>query len=71
MTASCNTPGSGSLGVAYAHTFICSGGIPPYTWSVTSGSLPPGLTLDPASGVVSGIPTSLGTYSFNLTATSF
>jgi hypothetical protein len=29
------------------------------------------LTLDPASGVVSGIPTSLGTYSFNLTATSF
>lgn len=33
------------------------GGVPPYTWSITSGALPPGLTLNVSSGVISGVPT--------------
>jgi hypothetical protein len=42
-----------------------------YTFAVTSGSLPPGLTLGTSSGVVSGTPTTNGTYNFTVTATGF
>ncbi len=43
-------------------------GVGPVTWSVTGGNLPPGLTLNPATGLVSGVPTSPGTYTFTATA---
>ena len=39
-----------------------SGGTAPYVWSVTAGSLPPGLTLNTSTGVVSGTPTTTGSY---------
>ena len=39
------------------------------TWSVTSGALPCGLTLDPGSGVISGTPTAAGPSSFAVSAT--
>jgi hypothetical protein len=45
-----------------------SGGTPPYTWSMVSGALPPGLTLAPANGVVSGTPTKLGIFNFEYAA---
>jgi hypothetical protein len=41
-----------------------SGGTPAYTWSITSGSLPPGLTLAATTGIISGTPTSSGTFNF-------
>jgi len=41
------------------------GGQPPYSWSVASGSLPPGLTLT-GSGTLVGIPTTVGTYEFTV-----
>ena len=44
------------LGVSYAGQAAASGGAPPYTWSVSAGALPPGLTLDPSTGVISGVP---------------
>lgn len=40
------------------------GGVPPYIWSIASGALPPGLSLSPSSGVVSGVPTTAGVYTF-------
>jgi Putative Ig domain len=43
-----------------------SGGLAPLTWSVASGALPPGLALDPATGVVRGRPTGYGTFTFAL-----
>ncbi|MDE3198037.1 MAG: putative Ig domain-containing protein, partial [Acidobacteriota bacterium] len=49
-------------------TISATGGIPPYTFSVTDGTLPPGLNLDP-SGMLSGTPTSSGNYTFTVTAT--
>jgi hypothetical protein len=48
-----------SSGSFYA-TLVAGGGVPPYTWSVASGSLPAGLTLDSSSGLVSGTPTGKG-----------
>jgi Putative Ig domain len=44
---------------------MVSGGIAPYTWVVTAGQLPPGLTLDP-SGVISGTPSIATTANFTL-----
>ena len=54
------------LGRAYSFTFIGSGGTPPFAWSIVAGSLPTGLVLAPFTGIVSGTPTALGTYQYNL-----
>jgi hypothetical protein len=40
----------------------------PFTWTILSGALPPGLTLNPA-GTISGTPTTLGTFGFTYSAT--
>ena len=56
----------GTQGTAYEDVITASGGVAPYTWSVSSGALPGGLTLDPASGVISGTPTAPGSYSFSV-----
>ena len=52
----------------YSQTLTGFGGSEPYTFSVTAGSLPPGLTLTSA-GLLSGTPTQDGTFSFTITAT--
>jgi hypothetical protein len=44
-----------------------TGGTPAYTWSISAGSLPPGLTLAATSGTISGTPTTSGTYNFTAT----
>jgi hypothetical protein len=56
-------------GQAYAQAVGASGGAVPYSWAVTSGALPAGLTLNAGSGSISGVPTSLGTASFVLQVT--
>jgi hypothetical protein len=48
-------------GTAYTTTLGVSGGTPGYTWSILTGALPGGLTLDPASGTISGTPTATAT----------
>jgi len=59
----------GVAGASYAVTLAATGGVPPYTWSLNSGStLPAGLTLTSA-GILSGTPTTAGTYSFGITVT--
>lgn len=55
-----------SVGAAYSQTLAASGGAPPYTWNLYSGSivasvLPPGLSLSP-TGAISGTPTTAGNY---------
>jgi len=57
-------PPYGLLDVPYSTTLTASGGNPPYSWSVTSGSLPPGLTLNPTNGLLSGTPGAVGVYTF-------
>jgi large repetitive protein len=57
-------PPSGTVNVAYTTTLSASGGIAPYSFSLSSGSLPAGLTLVAATGVISGTPTASGTSIF-------
>lgn len=56
---------SATVGSSYSGTLNASGGIAPYTWTVISGALPPGLSLS-TSGVISGTPTTAGTYNFTV-----
>lgn len=56
-------------GAANTTTFTASGSTP-ITWSVTAGALPPGMSLDAATGVYSGTPAAPGTFSFTITATN-
>jgi len=62
-------PPGGEVGVAYSDQLTVTGGTSPFTWSVSVGSLPPGLTLNPSTGLLSGTPTSAGSYSFTIKVT--
>ena len=68
--ASINPPAlpDGDVGVSYHQTITASGGTAPYTFAVTSGTLPPGLTLA-TGGLISGAPTTVGTSDFTVTGT--
>ncbi len=62
-----------TIGAPYSQTINASGSTPPYYYTVTSGALPPGnpaFTLSLDTGVLSGTPTSPGTYCFTVTATT-
>lgn len=52
---------SGTVGAPYTASLTASGGVPPYFWSMTSGQLPSGLTLDGATGTIAGTPAESGT----------
>src|SRR5581483_8102126 len=65
---------AGQVGTAYSQTISVEGGYPnsganPYTFAVTSGSLPPGTTLNTTTGVLAGTPAVAATYNFTVTAT--
>jgi hypothetical protein len=62
-------PPYGEIGAAYSDTLTPSGGTGPYTWSVSSGSLPAGITLDPATGTLAGTATAAGTFPFTVQVT--
>jgi hypothetical protein len=55
-----------TVGKAYSSTDQASGGTPPYTWSISSGQLPPGLSLAATTGTISGTPSQAGKYGFTL-----
>jgi len=58
-----------SKGVAYNAPVATTGGRGPNAFAVTAGSLPAGLSISPATGVISGTPTTNGPFSFGVTAT--
>lgn len=65
ITSSSPLP-AGIVGTAYGQTLGVSGGQAPYSWSVASGNLPPGISLNASSGALSGTPTTAGTFVFSV-----
>ena len=55
---------AGTVGTAYNATVAATGGTGTKSWSISSGKLPDGLKLDTASGIISGTPTTVGTFPF-------
>jgi len=68
LSISTTTLPDGVVDEAYNASLTAAGGTPPYSWSVSDGTLPPGLTLNP-DGTVTGTPTTSGTYTFTAKVT--
>ena len=60
------SPPLGEVGVAYSDQLTQSGGTGPFTWSVTAGSLPAGLSLSGSTGLISGTPSAVVSASFTV-----
>ncbi|HMX28055.1 MAG TPA: S8 family serine peptidase, partial [Blastocatellia bacterium] len=71
VTVNPTTLPNGTAGAAYSQTISATPAGGNYTFTVTAGSLPTGLNLNPATGLLSGTPTANGTYNFTITATGF
>lgn len=57
-----------TVGATYSQSLSGTGGVPPYTWTISGGALPTGLTMS-SSGVISGTPTTAGTFAFSVRLT--
>ena len=64
LSISSSAAASANVGSAYSQTLNATGGTPSYRWSVSSGSLPAGLSLSPTKGILSGTPTTAGVSNF-------
>jgi hypothetical protein len=58
----------GIVGTPYSQSVVASGGSAPYLYTVATGALPTNLSLDGASGLISGTPTTPGTFNFSVMA---
>lgn len=68
ITVDTTSLSAGTVGAGYNETILVSGGNAPYSFNVTSGSLPAGLMLS-SGGLLSGTPTAGGSFTFTITAT--
>lgn len=68
ITLTCPT-NSGTVDVPYSSSIGVTGGQAPFTYSISSGALPDGLSLDPDTGIISGTPTTDDTFNFTIHVT--
>ena len=68
ITSSSPLP-AGTVSAKYSQTLVAAGGTPPYSWALSQGSLPAGLSLTAATGQISGTPTTSGVASFTIVVT--
>jgi len=77
LPASGSTLEPGTVGQAFGQNFFLSGGAGPYSWAVVGGSLPQGLALQTfaaptdANNLLTGTPTTAGTFAFTMRLTDF
>ncbi|WP_349961798.1 putative Ig domain-containing protein [Rhizobium sp. ZPR3] len=69
ITLSPSTLAFGAIATAYSQAVSATGGSSPYTYAITAGSLPSGLSLSSSTGAITGTPTGAGTYNFSITVT--
>jgi hypothetical protein len=69
ITLSPSTLPPGTTQTPYSQSVTASGGTTPYTYTVASGALPNGLSLNPATGLISGVPLQVGLFNFRIQAT--
>ena len=60
---------AGAVGVSYSAALAAANGVPPYTWGIASGQLPPGLNLQASAGQISGTPSQAGTFAVTVQVT--
>jgi arylsulfatase A-like enzyme len=63
------TPPNCNVGTPCSLAMKTWGGKAPFSWTLTSGKLPPGLTLNPSTGVIQGVPNKSGSYQFSVRVT--
>lgn len=68
LSLACPT-GAATVGTPYSGALVVSGGTAPYTFALTSGPLPPGLSLNTSTGMISGTPTTAGSYPYAVKVT--
>jgi large repetitive protein len=56
----------GKVGTRFTYQMKLWGGVSPFSWTIASGRLPPGLRLDASTGLIRGIPSGSGTYQFSV-----
>ena len=62
-----NSPLPGAVPqTSYSQALSAAGGASPYSWSLNSGALPPGISLNTSTGMLSGTPTNDGVYGFTV-----
>jgi hypothetical protein len=66
LTIATTTLADAAASVPYSAILSGTGGAAPYAWSISSGALPPGLSIDANTGAISGTPSALGTYNFTV-----
>jgi hypothetical protein len=64
-----DSPVEALKGSAFSYAPLASGGLGPYNWSITSGALPGGLTINSSTGRITGTPTVSGTFNAEITVT--
>jgi hypothetical protein len=69
LAVTTTTMASGVQSAVYSTALAAKGGTPPYTWSISAGTLPLGLTLGGTTGIISGIPSAAGTSNFTVRVT--
>lgn len=69
LTLSCPVTAAAVIGDEYSSSMVEAGGTAPFIYALTGGALPPGLVLNPASGLLSGVPTLTGSFPYSVTVT--
>ncbi len=69
LALSTGAAGTTKVGVAYSQANTATGGVAPYSFTVSAGALPAGVSLDATTGTVSGAPTTAGAFSYAVSLT--